>query len=150
MNIFLIKSVLLVCVLMFYKILEQLTVLLFRCELFTCFFESTIYLIVILTCGLEISYLKPPKPCTLHLRGFFLHPMRGGLWRKLTNDREESWCKNYVAAFGTILKIIGVFHKSEPNFFYSFFSSIRQPKNVKLAAQEHKGLKSIHLEIHSI
>jgi hypothetical protein len=54
-----------------------------------------------------------------------------------------------------ILKISRVFHKSKLKFF-SFFSSIRQPKNVKLAAHEHKvyfnseGLKNIHLVIPSL
>jgi hypothetical protein len=74
MDIFLIKSVLLECVLMFYKILEQLTVVLFRGKLFTCFCESTCHRII-LTCGPEISRNRLR---IIHLRGFFLHPIKGG------------------------------------------------------------------------
>jgi hypothetical protein len=39
-----------------------------------------------------------------NLRGFFLHPMRGGHWRKSANNKEGSRYRNYDTAFGTVLK----------------------------------------------
>ncbi len=42
----------------------------------------------------------------MHVRGFFLHPMKCEQWRKLTNDREGIQCRNYDAAFRKTLKII--------------------------------------------
>jgi hypothetical protein len=71
----------------------------------------------------------------MHLRGFFLHPMRCGHWRNLTNDREEIQYRNYDAAFRTILKISKGFHRSKQNlsiyFLFLFFSSTGQPINFK-------------------
>ncbi len=49
------------------------------------------------------------------------------------------------------LKIVRGFHKSKLNFIFIFFSSIMQPKTLKLAAHERKvffkfkGLKNIYL-----
>jgi hypothetical protein len=51
------------------------------------------------TCGLEISCRH------VQLRRFFLHPMRGGLWRKWTNDGEG----NYKAVAEQLLDLGMVF-----------------------------------------
>jgi hypothetical protein len=34
----------------------------------------------------------------VNLRGFLFHKMKGGHWRKSTNDREGSWYRNYDVA----------------------------------------------------
>jgi hypothetical protein len=73
-------------------------------------------------------YWNPPvvlKYYTGHtqLGGFFLHPVRGGHWRKSTNDREGSRYRNYDAAFGTILRISQDFHRCKQKVFIYFASS---------------------------
>jgi hypothetical protein len=49
-----------------------------------------------------IKYSTASRLGHVQLRGFFLHPMRGGHWRKSTNDRGMPVRRNYEAAFGTI------------------------------------------------
>ncbi len=98
-----------------------------------------------------IAILLNPLPfhCTLplsclghvNLRRLFLQPMRGGHWRKSTNDREGSRYRNYDAASGPILKISQGFHGSKQKKSLNLiFSSTRHPKNYKPAAHEHKEL----------
>jgi hypothetical protein len=48
-----------------------------------------------------------PGSCPRHVNShaFFLHPMRGGQWRKSTNDIEGSRYRNYNTTSRTILRI---------------------------------------------
>ncbi len=62
-----------------------------------------------------LKYHTGSRQGHMHLRGFVLHPMRCGHWRKLTNDREGIQCRNYDAAFRTILKMSKGFHRSQSN-----------------------------------
>jgi hypothetical protein len=63
--------------------------------------------------------------------------MRGGDWRKRTNDREGSRNRNYDAASGTILGISkGIKEEKKAIFIFTFLFD-QHPKNVKPAAQRN-------------
>jgi hypothetical protein len=58
--------------------------------------------------------------CTIvHPGGFFLHPMRGGQWRKSTNDNKEAG-KNSDAAVGRNFRISKCFHLSKQVLYFWF------------------------------
>jgi hypothetical protein len=59
------------------------------------------------------------------LRGFFLHPMRGGYWRNRPMKEREASKRNYDEVSGPILKIIKGFQT-----FKFIFSSTRHLKNL--------------------
>jgi hypothetical protein len=69
------------------------------------------------------------RSCIGHviLHGFFRHPVRGGHWRKWTNGREGSWCRNYDVASGQLLKLVMFSQKKAKSLI--FLS--RHSKNVK-------------------
>jgi hypothetical protein len=41
-----------------------------------------------------------------------------GYWRKSTENREGSQCRNYYASFGTILKLVTVFIEASRNLLF--------------------------------
>ncbi len=58
----------------------------------------------------------------IHLRGFFLHPMRDTHCRKSTKDREGIRYRNYNGALRTILTISKGFHRSYQKNLSIYFS----------------------------
>jgi hypothetical protein len=79
-------------------------------------------------CGYETSYRKPPRTCTIfvHFRGFFLHPMRGGDWRKSTNNRDESQYRNYDAGYETILELVQTSVSKESSRHYVYICLLNE------------------------
>jgi hypothetical protein len=56
----------------------------------------TLELVPEVACGPEMSYRKPPgRLGHKHLRGFSLHPMRVGHWKKSTNGGEARQCRAF-------------------------------------------------------
>ncbi len=88
----------------------------------------------------ENAYRNPPVVRKYHtesglgheqLRGFFLHPIRGGHRRKPAKDREGSKFRNYDAASGTIFRISTCFQRSKERLHIYFLlnKAVKKFKN---------------------
>ncbi len=66
--------------------------------------------------------LKIVPKAALHvkIRGFFGHPMRGGLLRKLAIERQGSLYENSDAAFGTTSEVVIVFIEQNKQNVYIY------------------------------
>jgi hypothetical protein len=85
--------------------------------------------------------LKIVPKAALHvkLRGFFGHPMRGGLLRKLAIERQGNLYENSDAAFGTTSEVVIVFIEESKMFIFIFLFN-RQHKKLKPTARVQKVL----------
>ncbi len=72
----------------------------------------------------------PKAALHVKIRGFFGHPLRGGLSRKLAFERQGNLFENSDAAFGTTSEVVIVFIETSKMFIFIFLFN-RQHKKLK-------------------